>query len=410
MQDIELYQKILGLSRPWMVTSVKLDLPAHVVDVWVAHAEGVRWPCPACGTALATYDHVEERTWRHLDTCQLETHLHARTPRVDCPQHGVKRVQLPWAEPLSHFTLLFECKTIDVLKEADVLGTTRILYLSWKEGWHIQEKAVRRGQAAKVATVIPRLGVDEKAIAKGHAYFTVVCNLDRGTVEYVGDGRRQKSLDAYFQGLSPEQLAGIEAVGMDMHEPYIQSTLKHVPHAEDKIVFDRYHVMTHMGKAVDQVRRKENKALIAQDVETLKRTRYLWLYAEANLPEKHRERFDQIKNLNLKTSRAWAIKECLRGLWTYHYRGAAQRFWARWNGWAIRSRLPPVLKAARTVQNHLHNILTYCRHPITSAMGEGLNSKIQKIKQMACGYRNREHFKTAIYFHCGGLQLYPATH
>ncbi len=406
----EFYRQVLGLEAPWGVTQVKLDMGAKRVDIWVEHDEGVRWTCPDCKASLAGYDHTGERTWRHLDTCHLMTFLHARTPRVECPQHGVKRVRLPWAEPSSRFTLLMECKGIDVLKEADVEGTGRILNLSWDEAWHIQEKAVQRGLAAKEERVIPRLGVDEKAIAKGHKYFTLVCDIGRGTVEYVAEDRKKESLDGYFQGLSPRQLGGIEAIAMDMHEAYIQSTLQHVPEAKEKIVFDRYHVMGHMGKAVDQVRRQENKDLVAEGDDRLKKTKYWWLYSEENLPEKYREHFDQIKDLNLKTSRAWAIKESLRVLWTYSYARAARRFWDRWNAWAVRSKLKPVIAAARTIRDHLYNILTYCKHKITNAVAEGLNSKIQKIKQMACGFRNRDHFKTAILFHCGGLQLYPVTH
>lgn len=164
-----------------------------------------------------------------------------------------------------------------------------------------------------------------------------------------------------------------------------------------------------MGKAVDQVRRQENKDLVAGGDERLVKTKYMWLYTEENLPEKHRERFDQIKDLSLKTSRAWAIKECLRALWSYTYTESARKFWKRW-GWAVRSKLTPMIKAAQTVRDHLDNILTYCKHRITNAMAEGLNSKIQRIKQMDCGFRNNDHFKTAILFHCGGLQLYQATH
>jgi transposase len=410
MEDTELYRQILGLKAPWTVTRVRLDMPAKQVDVWVGHEEGVRWPCPDCKAPLTTYDHVEERAWRHLDTCHLMTLLHSRTPRVECPQHGVKRVSVPWAEPSSRFTLLFECKAIDVLKEADVEGTTRILTTSWDEAWHIQEKAVARGLAAKVQTVIPHLGVDEKAIAKGHKYFTLVCDIDRGTVEYVAEDRKKESLDGYFQGLSQRQLEGIAAIAMDMHEAYIQSILEHVPEAKEKIVFDRFHVMGHMGKAVDLVRRQEHKDLVKGGDESLVKTKYLWLYTEENLPEKDRERFDQVKALNLKTSRAWAIKECLRALWSYTYTASARKFWKRWNGWAVRSKLKPVIAAARTIRDHLYNILTYCQHKITNAVAEGLNSKIQKIKQMACGFRNKDHFKTAILFHCGGLKLYPVTH
>src|SRR5439155_2808811 len=119
------------------------------VDVWTEHAADERWPCPECGGGLPLYDHSEERTWRHLDSCQFMTYLHARPPRVECPAHGVRQVRLPWAEPRSRFTALFERLAIDVLKETDVLGATRILRVSWDEAWHLMERAVKRGLLAK---------------------------------------------------------------------------------------------------------------------------------------------------------------------------------------------------------------------------------------------------------------------
>jgi len=105
--------------------------------------------------------------------------------------------------------------------------------------------------------------------------------------------------------------------------------------------------------------------------------------------------------------RAWAIKEALRRLWQYTYPESGRKFWKRWYFWATHSRLAPVKAAAETIRRHIDNILTYYQHPVTNAMSEGLNSKIQKIKSMACGFRNMDNFKTAIYFHCGGLDLYP---
>ena len=108
MQDIELYQQVLGLSSPWKVSGVKLDPAAQSIVVDVAHAGGTRWRCPQCERELATYDHCEERTWRHLDTCQFRTLLRARVPRVNCPEHGVVQTEVPWAEPRGRFTMLFE--------------------------------------------------------------------------------------------------------------------------------------------------------------------------------------------------------------------------------------------------------------------------------------------------------------
>ncbi len=410
MRDVELYRHLLGLEAPWTVVRVELAVREQRVDVWAGHGEGQRWPCPECGVELPVYDHAEERAWRHLDSCQFMTYLHARPPRVACPTHGVRQVRVPWAEARARFTALFERLAIDVLKETDILGATRILRISWDEAWHILEQAVRRGRRVKGPRVPRRMGVDEKAAAKGQRYLTLVCDLDQATVEYIADERKQASLDGYFQGLSKEQRSGIEAVAMDMWEPYIQSVRTHVPDAEAKVVFDRYHIMSHMGEAVNDVRKREHRERRAAGDETLSGSKYLWLYAEENLPEKHWERFAILKALNLKTGRAWAIKESLRELWQYTRLGWARRHWQRWYFWATHSRLTPVIEAAKLIQRHLPNVMTFFAHRITNAVSEGLNSKIQTIKKMAYGFRNREHFKTAIYFHCGGLNLYPVTH
>src|SRR5579863_5205295 len=99
VRDVELYRQLLGLEAPWTVERVELSVTDSQVDVWVVHRRGVRWPCPECGVELASYDHAEERAWRHLDSCGFSTWLHARPPRVDCPAHGVRQVRLPWGEP-----------------------------------------------------------------------------------------------------------------------------------------------------------------------------------------------------------------------------------------------------------------------------------------------------------------------
>lgn len=407
MQDTALYQYLLGLQSPWTVSRVNLDVNGQRVDVWAEHPEDAAWACPQCSRTLPLYDHAEERTWRHLDSCQFQTHLHARIPRVECGEHGVVQILVPWAEPRSRFTLLFERLAIDVLRQCDVSGATRILRISWDEAWGLMERAVTRGRQRKVRTVVRRIGVDEKAAAKGHRYLTLVCDLDEGTVEHIAEDRKQESLDGYYAGLTTEQLDGIEAVAMDMWEPYVQATRARVPEAAEKIVFDRFHVMGHVGKAVDAVRKQEHRELMESGDETLKGSKYLWLYSREHVPARRRDEFAALRHKELKVGRAWAIKEALRRLWHYVYPASGWKFWKRWYFWATHSRLEPIRKAAETIRRHIHNIVTYYQHPVTNAMSEGLNSQIQKIKHMAHGFRNIEHFKTAIYFHCGGLDLYP---
>jgi transposase len=410
MRDVELYRQILGLPAPWTVTRVDLNVQVEQVDVWVEWTGTPTWTCPECRAVVPLYDHGDERTWRHLDTCQFMTVLHARPPRIHCPTHGVRQVRLPWAEPDSRFTALFERLAIDLLAEGTVKGTARLLRISWDAAWGIMERAVARGRLAKKRRVPRQLGVDEKAVAKGQTYVTIVCDLQTGTIEHVADEANRGSLDAYFATLTAAERGRIEAVAMDMSDAYIQSVKANLPDGETKIVFDRYHIMCHMQKAVDQTWKQENSILRDQGDTSLTGTKRVWQYGIEHLPDKHVERFLPLWARPLRTARAWAIKEDLRQTWSYQTEWRARRHLRRWYFWATHSRVRPVIKAARTVQRHLPNILTYFTHRITNATAEGLNSRIQTVKQKACGFRNRDHYKTAIFFHCGGLNLYPVTH
>jgi transposase len=408
MESTELYTVLLGVTSPWSVERVDMDIGRQEVRVYVAHPPRTRFACPHCERELAVFDHQAERQWRHLDSCQFMTFLAARPPRVKCPEHGKVQVALPWAQPHGRFTNLFEALAIDVLLATNVKRAAELLRLSWDEAWAVEQRAVERGQARKARRVPRWLGVDEKAIAKGHKYMTLACDLEAGTIEYVGEGREQASLASYYARFEPQELSEIEAVGMDMWVPYIQATQAAVPGAADKIVFDRFHIAQQCARAVDQTRRAENKQLRAQGDERLVRTRYVWLHAEDTVPASAAAAFDALKSSTLKTARAWALKESLRLLWTFEQRADAEPFWRWWYFWATHSRLPPIIEVARTIQRHVHNVLTYFTHRITNAVAEGLNSKIAGIQKRACGYRNRDHFKTAIYFHCGGLDLYPS--
>lgn len=408
MESKELYQCLLGLSSPWTVERVELDMAKQQVDVHVGHPKGARFACPECGHELAVYDHAAERAWRHLDSCQFLTHLHASAPRVDCPEHGVRQAKLPWAEAGSRFTHLFEVLAIDMLRAANVKQAAAILRISWDQAWHLMERAVLRGRQAKGSAMPKRIGIDEKAISKGHHYMTLVCDHEAATVEYIGEERKEESLGAYFTAFTKKQRAQIEAISLDMWPAYIKACRVHVPQAGDKMVFDRFHIMQHVGNGVDRVRKQEHKTLVSQGDHTLARSKYLWLYNPANMPDQARERFAQIKHEHLKTGRAWALKEALRDFWSCDTPASAKHFWKRWYFWATHSRLPSMIDAAKMIARHLPNVLTYFTHFITNAVAEGLNSKIATVQKRACGFRNRDNFKIAVYFHCGGLNLYPA--
>jgi transposase len=407
MDEKAFYTKILRIKLPWFVKQVKMDEAAQRIDIYVEHEKDIRVRCPECGEFYGMYDHSPERIYRHLDTCQMETYMHVRPPRVNCPKHGVKQIDSEMGENGSDMTYAFESLVIRVAQECNIEATARLCGLGWDGSWNALERAVERGQQRKEHRIPSRIGVDEKSIAKGHKYETLVYDNDAGTVEFVCDDRGTASLEAYYRQFTKEELAGVESVSMDMWDPYIAATKAYVPGAEKKIVFDRFHVMKYILKAVDDVRKSEHRELSENGEEVLKGTRYLWLWSEENIPQWRRGEFDTLRAMDLRICRAWAIKENLRHLWDYRYEVPMRKYFKRWYFWAMHSRLEPIKKAAKTVKAHIDNIVTYARHRITNALGEAINGKIEKVKRMACGFRNRSHYRTAIYFHCGGLDIFP---
>jgi transposase len=193
---------------------------------------------------------------------------------------------VPWAAPRSRFTLLCERLAIDVVRQCDVRAAMRILRISWHEACdgrsHGDEPVSRRERCGGSVSM-------KRRVATGHRYLTRVCDLDEGTVEHIAEDRTQASLDSYDAGLTQEPLDGLDAVVMDMGEPYGQATRARVQEANEKIVFDRFHVMRHISNAVDTVRKQEHRALMASGDETRKGSTYVWLYSLENVPERRRE-------------------------------------------------------------------------------------------------------------------------
>jgi len=257
------------------------------------------------------------------------------------------------------------------------------------------------------AEPVSQIGIDEKAFRKGHSYLTLVNDLIHSRVLYVAEERRQSSLDGFWCTLTAGQIAAIEAVAMDMWDPYIASVREHVPEADGKIVFDKFHVAQHLGEAVDRVRRKENKTLRASGDDRLTGTRYDWLRNPAAMDPKDRREFAELRKSGLKTARAWALKETAMALYGYVYERPARKHFRCWHNWAARSRLQPLIQVARMLKRRFENIITYLRHRVTNAGSESINAKIQWVKYTARGFRNRRNFVHAIYFHCGGLDLAP---
>jgi len=400
------YGLLLGIKSPWEVHGVKLDMAGRRVEIKLEWAMGNTVACPGCGKQCTVADHAPERTWRHLDTMRFETLIRARVPRSRCPQDGVKTISVPWAEPGSRFTLLFEGFALDVILACRSLTQAcDLLGLDWDAVQRIMERAVKRGLERRELEGLSHVGIDEKSFRSGQSYISLLTDLDERRVLEVIEGCDQATAEALWQSLPEEQRRRIEAVALDMAPAFIAASRAAVPQAE--LVHDKFHVAKHLNEAVDTVRRQEHKELMAQGDETLKSTRQLWLFNPVNFSDEQAADFEALKYSGLKVARAWAIKELFSKLWDYCYEGAARKFFKSWYRWAARSKLKPIIKTARMLKRHLEEILTYLRHRITNAVTEGLNSKIQAIKSNARGFRSFENYRTRILFFCGKLSLHP---
>jgi transposase len=406
MDECQLYSALLGLESPWSVSSVSLDTNKKTVEVYITHEKGSKLLCPVCRRECTVYDHLKERVWRDLDSIEFMTFIHASPPRISCTEHGIIEALMPWTEKRSRFTLRFETRSIRMLQNIDTYNFTEIMKLSWKQAWNIIERAVKRGRDRKKGhpSVI---GIDEKSYRKGHKYITLVYDMINNGVDYIAYDRKKESLDGYYEELNEEELSSISAVSMDMWDPFMSSTVEYVPDAASKIVFDRFHVMKHVNEAVDTTRKVENRELKERGIMDLNGSRYIWLYSSENLPDRYRERYNELKRSDLLTGKAYSMKENIRNLWNSPSPDEGRKYWESWYSWVVHSSIDAMKDVARMMKVHIDSILNYFTHRITNARAEGINSKIALIEKMAYGYRNKEHLKTAIYFRCGNLQLYP---
>lgn len=409
MKDTSLtshYQQILGETAPWAVSEVRLDVEHLINEVRLTVKPDAIWACPECRNRM----HIKEwrpRRWRHLDSCQFQTILEASVPVVECAQHGAQTVQVPWAEGSSRFTMFFERFAIQVLEACPAARAAELLGISWDEADGIKQRAVQRGVARRKLLGLKRVCVDEKGVGRGHDYITVVTGIIDGKpqVIYIGEGRDEAALNGFWELLGPDACDQIEAVSMDMGQSYQNSTRKYCRNAD--LIFDPFHLMKKMNEAVDEVRKQEIINGSGAERTALKTTSKLWLWGEENLPERHVARFAELKLSALKTARAWRIKELWRTFKFCCDVEDATAFLLKWYASAIRSKLEPVKKVARTFKAHLAGIVSIFKHGFCNALAEGVNSRIQLLVQKACGYRNRARLKTDILFHFGGLNMDP---
>lgn len=402
----QFYQRVINPPPPWRVSRVAISDDCTRVDVWLEHDSGYRFLCPECRKPCPTYDHTEERAWRHLDTCDSQTYLHARLPRVNCSEHKIKNGYFPIAEPGASLTSKMEVLYIRQLLACNRTNASELLGVSWDILQGVQTRAVKRGLERRGDAVPEKMGIDEKQVFARHKYFTIITDIAGQCVHDVIDQRAIDKISPWFEQRR-DSLDAVKTLAMDMSAGYASVAGQYMPSAE--ICFDHFHIMQVVQNAVDKTRKDEQAAMDDEERKAMFASRYLFLYGRENLPEKHKDRFEKVKAVAVKTAKAWAIKEQIRDLWSGKLsEEEVSAFFQKWYWWATHSRLKHMISAARTLKRHLGGILAAVRNRISNAVTEGLNNKIESIKRAACGFKNKEAFRNAILFHCAKLDLMPS--
>jgi transposase len=404
MKDTALYEHLLGLKTPWSVKSVDLSLTDQRVVVEVILKRGQVWADPTDSTKRAHINGWTERQWRHLDTCQFETLIKARVPQLKYSDGTVEELSVPWAERYSRVTLLMEAFVVKLLHACPTTqGVCELTRLAWSTVNGIMVSAVERGMLRRSEDDVPHLGLDEKSSERGHTYVSILTDIDRSRVLDLVPERKLAAAKSLLETLSPTQRASVKAVAMDMWPAFMSAVQTCIPQAD--IVHDRFHVSKYLGEAVDTVRKQEHRSLALAGTSPLTGSKWAWPKSYADGRSSEAVSFRALNQLNLKTSRAWRIKETFTQFWCYHYTGAAQRFFAAWSNNAMRSRLEPIKKVVKMLRRHLTGLLNYSEHRINNACAEGFNSAIQLIKANARGFRNFINYRARILFHCGKLDM-----
>lgn len=400
------YDQLLGLDKDWSVTDVKLDITGRRLDIYVSYV-GTMAKCPSCDTLCSLYDHAPERSWRHLDTMQFLTTIHAGIPRIACGEHKVRTINVPWAGKHSRFTLLFEAFAIKVPEGSrSISDACKILRPGWQQTQSIMRSAVERGLAKRDAEEIPWIGIDEKSFKKGRHYISVVNDIEGRRILEVEERRDYAAAVRLLEkGLTPFQREMVCGVAIDMSKSFMNAAGELLPNAD--IVFDKFHIAKHLSEALDQVRRSEHRKLLEKGDKRLSKTKYLWLKGLESPSPESPARLEDSRRKSLNVAKAWHIKNLFDAFWDRRDKNFANMFFNVRYKEAIAARLKPITKVAEMLKKHLANILTYFDCYITNAISEGFNSKIQSIKANARGFRNFENYRTAILFFCGKLDLYP---
>lgn len=403
-----LFTQALQLPEPWYVEHSAFDQETGVLGLRLNFKRGSLFACPTCGKEVKAYD-TKEKTWRHLNFFQYRCEITARVPRVKCEEHGVLQVTVPWARSGSSLTLLFEALSLTLIREMPVSAAAKILGEDDEKLWRVAEHYVEEARSKADYSEVSMIGVDETSKGKGHDYVSIVVDLEKKQTISVEEGKDSEVLNTFRKDFEEHggKAENIRHVSIDMSPAFIKGVHENFPQAE--ITFDRFHIMKVLNKAVDEVRKVE-----VRDNEELKQTKYLWLKNRDELTAAQSRKllnFEAITELvPSKMVKAYHLKETFQEIYQERTLKSFAFQLKRWYFWATHSKIPQMVKAAKTIKAHWEGVMQWFKSRLTNAILEGFNSLIQAAKARARGYRTFRNYKTVIFLLTGKLDFSRITH
>jgi len=401
MQMLEsLFARALKLEPPWEITKVDFQEDAGVIKVYIDFPRGSVFCCPACGKEAKAYD-TTEKEWRHLSFFQYACYLVVRVPRITCPIDGILQIDVPWAREKADFTFLFESFAMTLAREMPVNKVSQIIQVDDNKLWRMMQYYTEAARQQEDYSEVTKIGVDETSKAKGHDYVSLFVDLGERRTIFVAEGKGSETMAAFTQDFKAHQgdPLDITDVSIDMSPAFINGVEANLPNAT--ITFDKYHILKIINTAVDSVRKTET-----QKQNVLRGQKYLFLKNRENLTESQLKTLQSIESmpkLNLKTMRAYHIRENFQEIYKEETKEGFEKSLKRWYFWATHSRIEHIKEAAQTIKRHWSGVLRWYDSRINNGILEGLNSLVQAAKAKARGYRTFKNLRTIIYMLTGKL-------
>lgn len=385
-----------------------------ILEINVRPRKGSKGRCGECCKPSPTYDTSREyRRFEFVPLWGIRVFLLYRMRRVSCPVHGVKTEDIPWADGKRRLCRVYQLFLANWAKRLSWGETARVFRTTWQNVYRSVEYVVRWGLKRRELSNVTAIGVDEVQYQRGHKYLTLVYQLNKGCRRLIWVGRKRtvKTLLRFFRMLGEERTQSLEYVCSDMWKPYLKVIRLKAGHAVH--ILDRYHVVANLNKALNEVRAGEARKMKDKGYEPiLKHTRWCFLKRPENLTDKQKFKLKDVLQYNLKSVRAYLLKEAFQGFWEYTYPAWAGRYLDKWVARAMRSRLEPIKKVARQIRNHRELILNWFRANKEFSCGivEGFNTRVKLTIRKACGFRTYNAIELALYHTLGELPQPEVTH